>query len=72
MSAIGDVFAGLKKVMLMQDELARLQRNVDAMATELRRTRDYAAMIDRRLIRLETMVEMTTGRRPAEPPRIEG
>ncbi|MBB5716058.1 hypothetical protein [Sphingomonas aerophila] len=72
MSTISDVFAALKKVMLLQEDVARLQRNVEAMASDVRRTRDYADGIDRRVVRLETLVEVAAAQRGRDVPRIEG
>lgn len=57
MSAIGDAFNGLKRVLLMQENIERLDKNLESMATDLRRTRDYAASIDQRLARLEGMID---------------
>ena len=70
MSTLGDVLAALRKVILLEDNVTQLQRQVEALTEDGRRTRGYIDGIDRRLVRIETMVEMTTGRAPA-PPAIE-
>jgi hypothetical protein len=59
MSAIGDVLAGLKKVILLEENVARLERGIETLAADLRRTRDYADSIDKRVVRIETMIEMS-------------
>ena len=59
MGALADAIAVLKDVLRMRDDLDRLSKNVDKLATA-------ANDIDKRLIRIETMVEMAA-RRGAEP-----
>jgi len=59
MGALADAIAVLKDVLRMRDDLDRLSKNVDKLATA-------ANDIDKRLIRIETMVEMAA-RRSAEP-----
>ena len=59
MGALADAIAVLKDVLRMRDDLDRLSKNVDKLATA-------ANDIDKRLIRIETMVEMAA-RRAAEP-----
>jgi len=56
--ALADAIAVLKDVLRMRDDLDRLSKNVDKLATA-------ANDIDKRLIRIETMVEMAARR--AEP-----
>ena len=58
MGALADAIAVLKDVLRMRDDLDRLSKNVDKLATA-------ANDIDKRLIRIETMVEMASRR--AEP-----
>ncbi|QTD56279.1 hypothetical protein [Parasphingorhabdus cellanae] len=70
MSAVSDVLAGLKKVILLEENVSRLQEEVAGVAKDVRRTRDYAAEIDKRVIRIETMIEMS-GRTSENQPRIE-
>jgi hypothetical protein len=60
MGAVSETIKVLKDVLRMRDDLDRLSKNVDKLATV---TND----IDRRLIRIETMVEIA-GRRNAEAP----
>lgn len=70
MSTVSDVLAGLKKVILLEENVSRLQEEVAGVAKDVRRTRDYAAEIDKRVVRIETMIEMS-GRVSENQPRIE-
>lgn len=70
MSAAGDILGGIKKVLLLQENVARIERNMDALAVDVRRTRDYAESIDRRVTRLEGFLEgaaAVSGRRRRLP-----
>lgn len=55
MGALADAIAVLKDVLRMRDDLDRLSKNVDKLATA-------ANDIDKRLIRIETMVEIAEKR----------
>ncbi|MEZ5804100.1 MAG: hypothetical protein R3E51_11725 [Rhizobiaceae bacterium] len=52
MSAIGDIMAGLKTVVELTGKVERLELNVDKLVGQV-------DSIDRRLIRLETIIEVT-------------
>jgi len=57
LSAVGDIFKAVQRVMLLQarvDELADLHKEL------LAEVRDH----DRRLVRIETMIEMSERRSP--------
>jgi hypothetical protein len=56
-SALGEAFAALKNVMLMQDKLERMQKEIEASAADLRGVRDYAIEIDKRVARIEGVME---------------
>lgn len=70
MSAMSDALVAIRNVMLMQERLDVLTRKVDRLADDVRDINDYALSIDKRVIRIETMIEM--GRGGSTPPRIEG
>ncbi|HEY5382264.1 MAG TPA: hypothetical protein VIJ65_08405 [Acidobacteriaceae bacterium] len=55
MSTASDAFNLLKRIFLINEEMTRISANLDRIA-------DLVAEQDRRLIRLETMVELS-GRR---------
>jgi hypothetical protein len=56
-SAFSDAFAALKNVLLMQDKLERMQREIESTAGDLRGLRDYAVEIDKRVSRIEGVME---------------
>ena len=55
MGALADAIAVLKEVLAMRGDLDRLAKNVDKLASA-------ADDLDRRLIRIETMVEIASKR----------
>ena len=57
MGAVADALAALKEILQMRGDLDRLSKNVDKLSA-------VADDLDRRLIRIETMVEIA-GRRSA-------
>lgn len=57
MGAVGDILAGIKQVILLQENVARLQREVENIAQDVRRVRDYAGGIDTRVARIEGVME---------------
>lgn len=72
MGAVGDILAGIKQVILLQENVARLQRDVEGLADDFRRLRDYAGDIDKRVARIEGVMEgygraTTTARQPRLP-----
>lgn len=69
MSTLGDALKALKTVLLIEENVSRLQQDVASLTDEVRRVRDYAGEIDKRVVRIETMIEMST-RQPRQP-RIE-
>jgi len=62
MGVLADAISALKDVLQMRGDLDRLARNVESL-TQL------MTDLDRRLIRIETMVEIA-GKRSAAPPRL--
>lgn len=57
MSVLGDAIAAIKDVLKMQGEVDRLSRNVTVLV-------DRVMDIDKRLVRIETMIEI--GQRSAK------
>ena len=62
MGAVADAIAALKEVLRMQGDLERLSHNVDNLSV-------LVTDLDRRMVRLETMVEIA-GRRSGGPPKL--
>ncbi len=60
MGALGDVLSGIKKVLLLEESVSRIEKNFDVLTGDIRRTRDYAESIDRRVTRLEGFIEGAT------------
>ena len=71
MSALGDAMKGIRQILLMQDQIQRLESVAERQNQSIVRLADDLITMDRRIIRIETMIEMTTGR-AVTPPRIEG
>ena len=57
MGAVGDILSGIRQVILLQEHVARLQRDVESLAQDVRRVRDYAGEIDKRVARIEGVME---------------
>jgi len=57
MGTVGDILTGIKQVILLQENIARLQRDVEVLAQDVRRIRDYAGEIDTRVARIEGVME---------------
>jgi hypothetical protein len=69
-STLSDALGALKNVVLMQERLDVMGRKLDRLSVDVQGLNDYALSIDKRVIRIETMIEMS-GRSPTQP-RIEG
>jgi hypothetical protein len=69
-SSVSDAFAALKNVMLMQERIDGLRSDITKNTVDLSRLTDRVFDLDKRVVRIETMIEMT-GRQAAQP-RIEG
>lgn len=66
MSAFGDAMRAVRQVVLMQAHIERLQSDFDRLGGDLRGLKDFSNSLDRRVIRIETMIEMSA-RRPEQP-----
>jgi hypothetical protein len=70
MSTLGDAMAAIRNVVLMQERIANMQRSLDALSANVDGLNDYAVAIDKRVIRIETMIEMSG--RAAGQAKLEG
>ena len=70
MSAVGDILKSVREVLLLQSQVERLEARIDDQNDELRNIARDLIGLDKRVIRIETMIEMTTGR-GGQAPRIE-
>ena len=57
MGAVGDILSGIRQVVLLQEHVSRLQRDVESLVQDVRRVREYAGDIDKRVARIEGMME---------------
>jgi archaellum component FlaC len=69
MSTLGDALSALRSVVLMEDRLSRVEQDMAGMASDLSDLQTYMHEIDKRVVRIETMIEMTA--RAPRQPRIE-
>ena len=69
MSGVGDALAALKNVVLLHERLDVVKTNNELLAGDLRTLTAKVANLSERLVRIETMVEMSRG---GGLPRIEG
>jgi len=69
LSGVGDALAALKNVVLLHERLDVVKTNNELLAGDLRTLTVKVANLSERLVRIETMVEMSRG---GGLPRIEG
>lgn len=70
MSAFGDAYKAIESVILLRARVEALERSLDRMIDDIKQDGRDLLDHERRLIRIETMIEMS-GRGP-QLPRIEG
>ena len=68
MSAFGDAYKAIESVILLRSRVEGLERSLDKLIEEVKQDGRDLLDHERRLIRIETMIEMS-GRTP-EPPRL--
>ena len=71
MSALSDALAALKNVVLIQERLDVVRREVTQLAATVGKLDDRMIEIDKRVVRIETMIELSRQRGP-DHSRIEG
>ncbi len=69
MSAVGDALSALKSVVLMQDRLERMQRDMDGIASGLSGLKDFTHELDKRLFAVERVIDL--GARQSRRKEIE-
>lgn len=70
MSALGDAMSAIRNVILMQERVLNMQKSLDQLLANVDGLSDYAVAIDKRVVRLETMVEVAS-RSANTRPQIE-
>ena len=68
---MSDAFAALKNVMLMQERIDGLRNDINKNTVDLNRLTDRVFDLDKRVVRIETMIEMTE-RQATQTTRIDG
>ena len=71
MSAIRDALEGVKSILLLQNDVRNLENEVGRQRDAIDEVGDDIVALDKRIVRIETMIEMTMGR-GAQAPRLEG
>ena len=71
MSTIRDALDGIKSILLLQNDVRNLEKEVERQRDAVDELGDDMVALDKRIVRIETMIEMSTGR-GGQPPRIEG
>ncbi|VVT06844.1 conserved hypothetical protein [Sphingomonas sp. EC-HK361] len=71
MSTLGDALAALKNIVLLQERLEGVQRDISRISADVKGVNEYVQTIDKRVIRIETMIEMSRGSGGSATPRIE-
>jgi hypothetical protein len=69
MSTVSDALAALRNVVLMQERLDVMRREMTDLSGDMGRLKDRVVDLDRRVVRIETMIEMARGG-SGGPPRL--
>ena len=67
MSTVSDALTALRNVVLLQERLSALQKELDRVGGDIGGLSSHCASLDKRLVRIETMIEMTRARRSGAP-----
>jgi TolA-binding protein len=77
MSTMGDILSGIKKVLVIEDKVTRMESDMDTMALDVRDLRNVIAgtnermsQMNERIVRMETKFEIYEAQ--AAQRRIEG
>ncbi len=69
MSAMSDALKGIRQILLIQDQVQRLEQQTERQGQEIGKLADDLISVDKRVVRIETMIEMSG--RGGSQPRIE-
>lgn len=70
MSALSDALNGIKQLLLIQKQVEDLERATEVQAAALRDLGRDVIAIDKRVVRIETMVEVAATRGASRAPRL--
>ena len=69
MSLYDDIREGLKRALILNEKVELMDRSVQRLAQDVRSLADHLHDVDKRLIRIETMADLSVSARPRiEPP----
>ncbi len=71
MSTVSDILKAVREVLLLQSQVGRLEEQIDEQNDELKQIGRDVIALDKRVVRIEAMIEMS-GRSGRAAPRIEG
>ena len=71
MSTIRDALEGVKSILLLQNDVRNLEKEVAHQRDALDEVGDDIIGLDKRLVRVETIIEVFSPR-GLQPPRLEG
>lgn len=71
MSALGDAYKAIESVILLRSRIETLEKSLEKIVEEMKEQGRDMLDHERRLVRIETMIEMTAQRGPSQL-RIEG
>jgi len=64
MSAFGDAYKAIESVILLRSRVEGLERALDKLVDDVKQDSRDLLDHEKRLIRIETMIEMSSGRQP--------
>ena len=67
MSTLGEALKGVKQLLLIQKQVEDLEHASEVQATALRDLAKDVIAIDKRVVRIETMIEMSGRSGPGQP-----
>ena len=70
MSTLTEALKGIKQLMLLQKQVEDLERGAEGQAAALRDLARDVIAIDKRVVRIETMVEVAATRGAPRTPRL--
>lgn len=70
MSTVSDALNGVRRLLLMQENINQLERTSDRQIDALQKLTDHVIALDKRVVRIETMIEIG-GRQSTQQKRIE-
>jgi hypothetical protein len=70
-SSFADAFTALKNVILLQERLERTREDIAGLSNDVGDLNDYVVSVDKRVIRIETLIEMTARQPGSGQKRID-